>query len=78
MLEKARRSAPTNPEVVRAVASYYRDTGQYQEAVHALEDLHSKDASTLAELGYSYALAGNAHAAAESYSCGGKPGAAGH
>ena len=68
MLERARRSAPTNPEVVRAVASYYRDTGQYQEAVHALEDLHSKDASTLAELGYSYALAGNAPAAAENYS----------
>ena len=43
MLEKARHSAPNNPEVVRAVASYYRDTGQYQEAVHALEDLHSKD-----------------------------------
>jgi tetratricopeptide (TPR) repeat protein len=67
MLEKARRSAPTNPEVVRAVASYYRDTGQYQEAVRILEDLHTKDASTLAELGYSYALAGNAHAAAQSY-----------
>jgi tetratricopeptide (TPR) repeat protein len=67
MLEKARRSAPTNPEVVRAVASYYRDTGQYEEAVRILEDLHTKDASTLAELGYSYALAGNAHGAAQSY-----------
>ncbi|MGA8342687.1 MAG: tetratricopeptide repeat protein [Candidatus Sulfotelmatobacter sp.] len=67
MLEKARRSAPNNPEVVRAVASYYRDTGQYELAVRALEDLHTKDASTLAELGYSYSLAGNAHAAAQSY-----------
>ena len=68
MLENARRSAPTNPEVVRAVASYYRDTGHYEEAIRALGDLHTKDASTLAELGYSYALAGNAHAAARSYS----------
>jgi tetratricopeptide (TPR) repeat protein len=67
MLERARRSAPTNPEVVRAVASYYRDTGQYEEAIRLLEDLHAKDASTLAELGYSYALAGNAHAAAHNY-----------
>jgi tetratricopeptide (TPR) repeat protein len=67
MLERARRSAPTNPEVLRAVASYYRDTGQYQEAIHILEDLHAKDAATLAELGYSYALAGNAHAAARNY-----------
>jgi tetratricopeptide (TPR) repeat protein len=68
LLEKARRSAPTNPEVVRAVASYYRDTGQYQAAAQALEDLPAKDANTLAELGYSYALAGNLHASARSYS----------
>jgi tetratricopeptide (TPR) repeat protein len=67
MLENARRSAPTNPEVVRAVASYYRDTGHYEEAIRALEDLRTKDASTLAELGYSYALAGNAKASARSY-----------
>ena len=67
MLEKARHSAPNNPEVVRAVASYYRDTGQYAEAVQLLEDLHAKDPGTLAELGYSYTLAGNAHAAAQTY-----------
>jgi tetratricopeptide (TPR) repeat protein len=67
MLEKARRSAPANPEVVRAVASYYRDTGQYNEAIRLLEDLHAKDANTLAELGYSYAMAGNAPAAARNY-----------
>ena len=67
MLERARRSAPTNPEVLRAVASYYRDTGQYDQAIRILEDLHAKDAGTLAELGYSYALAGNPHAAARNY-----------
>jgi tetratricopeptide (TPR) repeat protein len=67
MLERARHSAPDNPEVLRAVASYYRDTGQYAEAIRILEDLHAKDAGTLAELGYSYALAGNAQAAARNY-----------
>ena len=67
MLERARRSAPANPEVLRAVASYYRDTGQYEEAIRILEDVHAKDAGTLAELGYSYALAGNIHAAARDY-----------
>jgi tetratricopeptide (TPR) repeat protein len=67
MLETARQSAPTNPEILRAVASYYRDTGQYQEAVHTLEGLPKKDANTLAELGYSYALAGNTREAAHSY-----------
>jgi tetratricopeptide (TPR) repeat protein len=67
MLEKARRSAPTNPEVLRAVASYYRDTGHYDEAIRILEGLQAKDTTTLAELGYSYALAGNVHAAAINY-----------
>jgi tetratricopeptide (TPR) repeat protein len=67
MLERARHSAPTNPEVLRAVASYYRDTGQYDIAIHTLEDLHNKDVGSLAELGYSYALAGNPQAAARSY-----------
>jgi tetratricopeptide (TPR) repeat protein len=67
MLEKALRSAPTNPEIVRAVAGYYRDTGHYDDAVHMLEGLHAKDPSTLAELGYSYSLTGNAQEAAKTY-----------
>jgi len=67
MLERARRSAPTNSEVLRAVASYHRDTGQYGEAIRILEDLHAKDAGTLAELGYSYELSGNTHAAVRNY-----------
>ncbi|MGO8794140.1 MAG: tetratricopeptide repeat protein, partial [Candidatus Sulfotelmatobacter sp.] len=67
MLENARRTAPQNPEVLRAVASYYRDTGQYQESIKILEDLHAKDEGTLAELGYSYSLAGDTSAAAHTY-----------
>ena len=67
MLERARKSAPTNPEVLRAVASYYRDTGDYTQSIRILEELHAKDPSTLAELGYSYALAGDAKAASRSY-----------
>lgn len=67
MLERARRTAPNNPEVLRAVASYYRDTGHYDQAIHILQELHAKDAPTLAELAYTYTLAGDAHAAAVSY-----------
>jgi tetratricopeptide (TPR) repeat protein len=67
MLEAARRSAPNNPEVLRAVASYYRDTGQYKEAIDILEGLHAKDVGTLAELGYSYTLAGRPKDAAQVY-----------
>jgi tetratricopeptide (TPR) repeat protein len=67
MLERARKSAPNNPDVVRAVASYYRDTGHYDEAIKALESLRTKDVTTLAELGYSYQLAGNPQASARNY-----------
>ncbi len=67
MLEAARRSAPSNPEVLRAVASYYRDTGKYAESIRILEGLHTKDVSTLGDLGYSFTLAGNAPAAARTY-----------
>ena len=67
MLERARRSAPGNSEVLRAVASYYRDTGKYDEAIRVLQSVRSKDANTYAELGYSYSLAGETHAAAQNY-----------
>jgi tetratricopeptide (TPR) repeat protein len=67
MLERAQLSAPSNPEVLRAVASYYRDTGNNEEAIRVLEGLRVKDANTLAELGYSYTLAGNFVAAARVY-----------
>lgn len=67
MLEHARRTSPNNPEVLRAVASYYRDTGQYQESIKILEALHAGDEGTLAELGYSYSLAGDNAAAARTY-----------
>src|SRR5262249_14931768 len=53
--------------IVRAMASYYRDTGHYDEAIKALQSLRSKDALTFAELGYSYQLAGDTHASAREY-----------
>ena len=68
MLERARRSSPSNPEVLRAIAAYYRDTNNYEAAVRTLERVHSNDPNIFAELGYSYSLAGNTRAAARSYS----------
>jgi tetratricopeptide (TPR) repeat protein len=67
MLERARKSAPKNPEVLRAVASYYRDEGHYDEAIRTLEAVPTKDANTLAELGYTYTLAGRTREAATAY-----------
>src|SRR5262249_53549595 len=37
MLERARQSAPTNPEVLRAVAGYCRDVGDYTTAIQVLQ-----------------------------------------
>ena len=67
MLERARQSAPKNPEVLRAVAAYYRDTGQYGPAIQILKGIPGPDPNTLAELGYSYQLAGDTHDAAANY-----------
>lgn len=67
MLTRAQQSAPTNPEVLRAVAAYYRDTGQYEFAIHILKTIPSRDAATLSELAYSYQLAGDQQQAAENY-----------
>jgi len=67
MLERARQSAPTNPEVLRAVAGYYRDAGDYSSAIQLLQGLRTKDPATLSELAYSYQLAGDKRSAAEAY-----------
>jgi tetratricopeptide (TPR) repeat protein len=67
MLERALHSAPNNPDVLRSLASYYRDSGHYDEAIRILEGMHAQDEVTFAELGYSYTLAGDARKAADNY-----------
>ena len=67
MLEKARRSAPNNPEVRGRLRLTTATQVSYDTAIRILEDLHTKDVGTLTELGYSYGLAGDTHAAARNY-----------
>ena len=67
MLERARSKAPKNPEVLRAVAAYYRETGQYDLALATLKSVPLKDAGSLAELAYTYQLAGKRTEAADTY-----------
>jgi tetratricopeptide (TPR) repeat protein len=67
MLERARQSAPANPEVLRAVAAYYRDSGDYQSSIQILKSVPDQDPTTLGELAYSYQLAGDKHDAAAAY-----------
>ena len=66
-LEKARNRAPNNPDVLRAVAAYLREAGQYDQAISILKSIPRKDANSLAELGYTYQVAGKKKEAADTY-----------
>lgn len=66
-LSRAKSRAPNDPEVLRAVASQYRDSGQYQQAISTLQSIPRKSADMQAELAYTYQLAGRKEEAAELY-----------
>ncbi len=67
-LERAKNRAPHNPEVVRAVAGQYRDAGQYDLAIATLRTLPLNAPDVIAELAYTYQLAGQREQAAQLYS----------
>lgn len=66
-LDKAQNRAPNDPNVLRAVAAFYRDAGKYDEAIAALRKAVVKNPDALADLGYTYGLAGKKKEAAETY-----------
>jgi len=66
-LEMAKARTPNNPEVERAMAGYYRETGHFDEAIAALKSIHSQRPDVKAELAYTYQLAGNEEEAARLY-----------
>lgn len=66
-LDKARNRAPNNPEVLRSVAAFLRDSGQYDQALAILKSIPRKDANSLAELAYTYQVAGKRKEAADTY-----------
>jgi len=66
-LERARSKAPKDPQILRAVAGFYRETGQYDQAIAILKSVPTRDANALAELGYTYQLAGKRKEAADAY-----------
>jgi len=67
-LERARTKAPHDPEVLRSIAGEYRESGKYDLAVSTLESIPNKTPDLLAELAYSYELAGTKEKAAALYS----------
>jgi predicted Zn-dependent protease len=67
-LNRAKNRAPRDPEVLRAVAGQYRDQGQYDLAISALQAIPSKTVDVQADLAYTYQLAGKQQDAANLYS----------
>jgi tetratricopeptide (TPR) repeat protein len=66
-LNRAKNRAPHDPEVLRAVAGQYRDQGKYDEAIATLKEIPTKTTEVMAELAYTYQLAGNPQEAAAIY-----------
>ncbi|MGZ4820811.1 MAG: tetratricopeptide repeat protein [Terriglobales bacterium] len=67
LLDRARSKAPNNPEVLRALAGYYRETRDYQAAINTLHAVPNQSADVLAEVGYTYELWGKRKEAATNY-----------
>jgi len=66
-LARAQSRAPRDPEILRAIAGEYRESGRYDQAIAILKALPSKTPDVLAELAYSYDLAGRKQEAAALY-----------
>ena len=66
-LEMAKRRSPNNPEVLRSLGSFYRETGDYSAAIAALKSIHNASPDLKAELAYTYQLSGRPDEAAKLY-----------
>jgi tetratricopeptide (TPR) repeat protein len=66
-VELARNRSPHDPDVLRAIAGEYRDSGQYELAISTLQSIPAKTPGILTELAYTYELAGDKQQAADLY-----------
>ena len=66
-LELAKRRAPDNPDVQRSLAGYYREIGNYSEAIASLKSIRNPKPDVLAELAYTYQLDGKLDDSAKLY-----------
>jgi tetratricopeptide (TPR) repeat protein len=66
-LDLARGRAPNNPEVQRALAGFYLETGNYADAITSLKAIRDPKPDVKAELGYAYQLNGNPSESARLY-----------
>lgn len=66
-LDMARSRAPNNPDVQRSLANYYRQVGNYPEAISALKTIRNPTPDVLGELAYTYQLNGQQKQSAQLY-----------
>ena len=66
-LDLARRRAPDNPEVQRAMAGYYLEAGNFPEAIAALKSIRKPTPEVVAELAYAFQLDGKLSDSARLY-----------
>ncbi|MGB6689213.1 MAG: tetratricopeptide repeat protein [Terracidiphilus sp.] len=66
-LKMAEQRAPNNPEVQRSMAGYYRETGNYSDAITKLKSIRNPSPDITAELAYTYQLFGKLEDAAKVY-----------
>jgi tetratricopeptide (TPR) repeat protein len=66
-LEMAKERDPNNPDVQRSMAGYYREAGNYPDAIAALQSIRMPKPDVLAELAYTYQLNGKLNESAGLY-----------
>jgi tetratricopeptide (TPR) repeat protein len=67
LLDLARRRDPRNTDIFRAVANYYREIRDYPAAIRILQAAPRMKPEVLADLGYTYELAGDKKQSAATY-----------
>lgn len=67
LLEKAKARDPKNTDIFRAVANFYRENHQYKEAIETLRNAPKMKPDVLADLAYTYEMAGELKNAATTY-----------
>lgn len=66
-LEMAKHRDPNNPDVQRSMAGYYREVGNYPDAIAALKSIRNPRPDVTAELAYTYQLDGKLDDSAKLY-----------
>ena len=65
--DMAKRRAPNNPDVERSLAGYYRELGNYADAIAYLKQIHNPPPDVIAELAFTYQLDGKPEESAKFY-----------